>query len=285
MEDISIRELELRDVAAVVRVANQAFVEGGRFTSRFGTMVVDLMRELSGWHLVAEVGGEVVGFVVCRSGGGGEAPAVVWIATHPSWQGKGVGGKLLSEYEERARAEGYAKVVVGTPFAQSFYLGHGYTPIGAKWRMVRELVGVAVDAPGAGAVRQIDLEDLPALTDSLDEAKRAEFVRSFMQVYEREGDKSLWIERSGAPAGILVGETDPYQYDLARALFVSYDGLDTLKDLLDAFAHVCSKKGKRWAGFAPEGDEAKNAAEDWGWCEAHLPTWYVCYEFEKSLGC
>ena len=71
--------------------------------------------------------------------------------------------------------------------------------------------------------------------------------------------------------------------DECGALLVSYEGLDTVRNLLDAFAHICSKKGKRWAGFTARDDETKNAAKSWDWQEAHLPTWHVSYKFGKRL--
>ena len=63
----------------------------------------------------------------------------------------------------------------------------------------------------------------------------------------------------------------------------SYADLSALKDLVGTFAYICSKKGKRWAGFEIETAEIKEATQACGWEEAHLPSWHVVYRFEKDL--
>ena len=280
--DVTIRNLELRDLPQVTRLANQTFLEGARFTSRFGVILLDKMAELPDWHFVAVAGDAIVGLLVgiIREEGVG---SISWIGTHPDWQGKGIGKKLLDALEEHCRRSGYRKIAIGTPFAREFYAKYDYRDTGAIYRMVRELARNVIGPPVGVGIRRIDLEDLSEMMGVLEDSKHFDFLKAFFQVYEKELDKAFCIEKDGVVTGILVGETDPFNYDLTRALFVDYADLDDLRDLLGAFAYVCSKYGKRWAGFEPDTEELKGAVEAWGWEEAHMPSWYVSYQFEKDL--
>ena len=282
--EITIRKMELEDLSQVVRIATQAFLERARFTSRFGVGVIERLQELPDWQHVAVARSEIVGFMTCSIHKEKEYTGIGWIAVHPAWQGMGVGRKLMDALETRSREEGFQKVVTGTPYALDFYIRCGYRATGATYRMIKELPGRCIEAPEGVRIRIIDLEDLTDLMETLEEgSQRLRFAKSFMQVYEREQDKSFCIEEGGEVKGILVGETNPYNYELVRALFVSYSDVASLRNLLDAFAYLCSKKGKRWAGFETKTVGLKETIEAWGWEEAHLPSWFVSYEVEKDL--
>ena len=280
--EVTIRKMELEDFSQVVRIANQAFLEYARFTSRFGAGIVGILQRLPDWQYVAAAGDDVVGFMTC-SVTGKERTGIGWIAIHPAWQGRGIGRKLMETLETRSRNEGFERVVTGTPFSLDFYLSCGYRLTGARYRMARGLPGKHIIPPEGPRIRGIDLEDLTDLMETLDEPQKLRFLGSFMQVYEKEPDKSFYLEGDGQVKGILVGETNPHNYELVRVQFVSYRETTGLKDLLDAFAYICSKKGKRWAGFETTDVALKETIEAWDWEEAHLPAWAVSYEVEKDL--
>ena len=84
----------------------------------------------------------------------------------------------------------------------------------------------------------------------MDKSKHADFLRNVLRTYEREQDKAFYLENSGEFVGIVVSETDPCNCDLVRTIFTHYKDTEGLKDLLQAFLYICSKKGKRWACFA-----------------------------------
>lgn len=77
-------------------------------------------------HLVAVDDGRVVGCLVLTPLGGG-AVQMRQVAVEPSWQGKGVGKRLVETSEALARERGYAEMVLhARETAVDFYLKQGY---------------------------------------------------------------------------------------------------------------------------------------------------------------
>ena len=282
--DITIRTMELQDIPQLVRIANQSFVELGRLPGRFGPLTIKFLKEFPDWLFVAQCGAKVVGFLVGRPPDKKrEVLSISWIATDPAWQGKGVGGMLLEAYENQCRKHALSKIYIETPFAGDFYEKHGYRAIGAEYRMIKELLGKSITRPAGREVSILGLEDLPALLDRLEKSEALEFLDSFLRTYQNEQDKSLLLGPADGVEGILIGETDPYNRDLVRAIFCYYRNISSLELLLLAFEYICSTKGVRWAGFAPASTQAKELSERLGWEESHLPSYWVAYKFQREL--
>ena len=120
-----IRQMRPSDAVAVVRIANQAFLETARLTSLMGRRFVQRMKGDRDCLFVAESDdGEVVGFVIGSCKGG--RATIGWIAVHPGHQGRGIGGMLLEAVEGKAMERGIRVVETGTPFARTFYEKYGY---------------------------------------------------------------------------------------------------------------------------------------------------------------
>jgi len=79
--------------------------------------------------LVAEVEGEVVGFVNARCAQRGWG-MVTTLDVAPGWQRRGIGGKLMTAIEEWLAEQGVRVVALETPAdeggARQFYEKHGY---------------------------------------------------------------------------------------------------------------------------------------------------------------
>jgi len=268
-------------VPAAGRLASQAFVERARFPSRLGPGLLDQLDAWPGWNLVALTGDELVGLLICRIPQPKEVAGIAWIATYPAWQSRGIGGALLAAFEAKARAERYRRIAIGTPYAAPFYRKHGYREVEPIFRLIREVAGKTVPAPSA-AVRIIDLDDLDRLLVWLPADRQPALLRSFLGAYEREQDKAIELVGESGPAAVLIGETDPHARDLIRPLFV-HAVPGALRALLDGFAWLGSKKGNRWVAYEPASAAEAAQVRAWGWEEAHLPSWFTAYRFEKDL--
>ena len=281
---IIIRTMELQDIPQLVRIANQSFIELGRLPGRFGPLAIKFLKEFPDYLFVAQARRKVVGFLFGKPPDKErQLPSISWIATDPAWQGRGVGGMLLKSYEDHCRKHGLPKIYIETPFAGRFYEKHGFKAIGAEYRMIKELLGKSIVRPAAKKVSILDLEDLPAILDCLEKPKALEFLAGFLQTYQSEQDKSLFLGRANQVDGILIGETDTFNRDLVRAIFLYYRDIGSLELLLRTFEYTCSTKGVRWAGFVPESPQAKELSERLGWEESHLPSYWVAYKFQKEL--
>lgn len=279
-----VRRATSRDVAGMVRVANQAFLEQARWSDRIGAGVVEHMRKHPDWQFVAEADGEVVGFLVGRPGG--EAAHIMWIAVRPDHWGRGIGGRLLAAIEERAREAGLSAVELGTPFARPFYEKYGYKCVRTHRRMVLDLAQRKVERPRGLALRPIGLDDLPGLLGSLfgDEGECLDFLSKFFEAMGEDPDKALLGLRGEAPAGVVVGRAAERNWELTVVSYLFAVGREEALDLLRGLAHLCSCQGRRWLGVElplshlSEGDLSALGFED-----AKLPTFWTSYRMRKEL--
>ena len=134
--EIRVRGEKASDVAAVGDVVRRAFANVGYSDGREHLMVTRLRGSdayLSRLALVAEVGREMVGFIMLTRvrirGSGWSVPALglAPLAVVPAFQGVGVGTRLVREAHRRAKRLGFRTVtVLGHP---NYYPRFGYGPM------------------------------------------------------------------------------------------------------------------------------------------------------------
>jgi GNAT superfamily N-acetyltransferase len=284
IEQIEYRRVALEDLPQIIRIANQAFVEMGRLPARFGKRALEHLKDFPEWQFLAASGGKVLGFIFGSPQNEEDfVMPINWIATDPALQGRGIGGSLLRAYERHCRKLGCQRIYIRTPFAARFYEKYGYRPIGASYRLIKELMGKSIPDPGVENFRILDLEDIPTVLENLPPSEHFPFLEALFTVYEEEQDKALLCIRRGSLRWLLICRGDPYEFDLIHTLFFHTRSRSDLKELLSVFEYRCSKKGKRWAGFVPRTNGEKQLAEERGWRESHLPSFWVMYRLEKVL--
>lgn len=281
--NLRIRQMRPSDVVAVVRIANQAFLETARLGWLMGRRAVHRLMEDRECLFVAEAGGEVVGFVV--GGCSGDRATIGWIAVHPDYWGRGIGGMLLGAVEEVARRKGIGVVETGTPFARSFYEKHGFRCVGVDRCMVLELVGRAISLPEGVRVRTLMLDDIGSLIELMGEEEWLRFSRAFFSAYEDDPEKAIMVtSKEGTTLGVAVGENDRTYGELVTLtyMFVGREG-DAMK-VLDSMAYLASSRGHRWFGVRlPLEGTSQEELEGRGWEDAKLPSFWTRYRMRKEI--
>ncbi|HEV8594825.1 MAG TPA: GNAT family N-acetyltransferase [Thermoplasmata archaeon] len=108
-----IRKMRASDLAAVVAIERQ--ITGSRRTSSLGRQLRTTLRERESICLVAEIGGDVAGFLVgdLRPWEFGEDRPVAWVkvvGVDPRHQGGGIGRDLGRKFLAEARTRGARRV-------------------------------------------------------------------------------------------------------------------------------------------------------------------------------
>ena len=283
--EYKLREMRPSDVLAVVRIANQSFLETARLGWLMGRRVVQrLISDRECLFVVEDSRGEVVGFVVggCR----GDRATIGWIAVHPNHRGRGIGGMLLKAVEDRAREKGIRVVETGTPFARPFYEKYGYECVHVERSMILELVGRSISIPEGVRIRTIMLDDLPMLLEFMgDEGEWLRFASAYFAAYENDPEKAILVTSEEENVlGVAVGRSDKTCSELAALsyLFVKEKG-DAVK-VLNSFAYVASSRGHRWLGVElPIMGITEELLEKMGWQDAKLPFFWTRYRLRKKL--
>ncbi|MGC8631114.1 MAG: GNAT family N-acetyltransferase [Thermoprotei archaeon] len=134
-----LRRLSYRDLPAVLRVASSAFIEEARRPEVIGPGFLDALSRKPELQIGAFEEGKLVGFLI---GDEGEDWALVnWIAVSPTYQHRGVGSLLLTEYEQAVKKRGKSRVRLGTPFSKGFYENMGYTCVNVERVLWKKIVG------------------------------------------------------------------------------------------------------------------------------------------------
>lgn len=278
-----IRRMRPQDVVEVVRIANQAFLETARLTRRLGYGFAKYMLEGGELLFVAETeGGKVVGFVFGRRE---EDSAVIgWIAVHPEYQGRGIGGLLLKAVEDKARRTGLKTVITGTPFARSFYEKYGYECYRVERALLLELIGRTVKPPRDLDVRPLLLDDLPALASFMGDEEYLRFLMTYFSVYDSDPDMCLIGFRGKDVAGAVVGKRNEVYPDLVTLEELVVKDESHAYDMLDALTYAVSVKGYRWVGvrLPVRGLDEEELLRK-GWKDAKLPSFWTRYHIRKHL--
>ena len=279
-----IRQMRPSDAVAVVRIANQAFLETARLTSLMGRRFVQRMKGDRDCLFVAESDdGEVVGFVIGSCEGG--RATIGWIAVHPGHQGRGIGGMLLEAVEGKAMERGIRVVETGTPFARTFYEKYGYRCVEVRRSMLLELVGREISIPQGLGIRAITLHDLDEVMDLIgDEGEWLRFLDAYFSAYGRDAEKAIVVS-SGELVGVAIGETDEVCGELVRLSYLFARDEGRAMDVLSCLVYVASARGCRWFGVElPVKGVTEEELESRGWEDAKLPFLWTRYRMRKELG-
>ena len=125
---VLIREYSPKDIEWVLWIERTCFPENQQYNA---TTFHSLHVKDPNLFIVAEYQGVIIGYAVGERWG--DVGRIVSIAVHPSYQGRGIGSKLLEALEEKMLTRGVKTVrlevgVSNTP-AINLYLKHGYEPI------------------------------------------------------------------------------------------------------------------------------------------------------------
>lgn len=285
------------DVPALVELATATFRElPSRRPSEVFTPAARLVRDHPGWHFKVTRGRDLVADIVSQPTTDGEVVAVHHLAVHPQHQRRGLGRRLLTAVEERASAEGYELVRLGTVYARGFYERCGYLAAGADWRLVRDLR--LAGARGALAPRgsPIEREHLPQLVQMLPEDDGYAFLRAYY-------DALAWgfafsVGDIKRPAALLVAAPkaaeriagtgfgrEPAALDLFATDFLWGRSVPDRLQAIDALEAEVIRRGARLAGVAVERDDEQflAAVRERGYAEETHPAWFTLFWYEKNL--
>jgi len=281
---IEVRQMRLVDIPEVIRIANQSFFEQARRPRDIGPGLIERLKNFPDWQIVALVNNEIAGFLVGRIHPRKKVPNIYWMATHPKFWGTGIGGKLLAAIEEKARENGYDRVITGTPFALKFYQKYGYKCVEIVYALTKEIAGKQIDRDENIFIKVADLEDITSIIEKLNEAESLKFLEAFFKVYEDEPDKIIVGLKNNELAGIIIGKTNLYTSELVEIIYLHVKIPELRLALINNFLYECSKKGKRWVGITTSEEKLKEQLEKDGWRDAKLPMCWTSYGLVKELG-
>ncbi len=277
----AIRNLKLSDVIPVMRVCNQAFLEHARFP-QMASSVVRYIREHPGWQWGAFSGEALLGFLLTEPRAEKKRVAIRLIATDPAAQGRGLAGRLLSTLEERARAQGFPLLSVGTPFAARFYEKYGFECGTVSLKVIREIIQQAVPRPAGVMIETLDYDSAAEVVEMLEgDDLRARFLKAFAASYRENRGLVLRLSRAGEVLGTVVGSVSEIYRDFAAAGFYHAFGGE-LETLVRGFEYTASTLGVRYVGFAPPA-EAEKDFEDLGYERAARDFYWTMYTLEKTV--
>jgi len=280
--EVTIRHALPKDIAAIVRVANCAFLEEARWPWLFGVGLVEHLRNFPDWQFVAEVDGRIVGFLVGKPGE--DRAFISWIAVHPAHWRKGIGGKLLKAIEEKANKAGLRIVELGTPFARKFYEKYGYKCVNIQKKLVLNLSQRNVDKPQKISLKNLSLDDLPRLLKFFGEEKEyLDTASKFFSSLADDPHLSLLGERRNEIVGVAIATTARLTPELVVISKIFAKDFDYMLSMLNGLEYVCSCYGKRWLGVSlpiPHVDEEKLLSL--GWEDAKMPNFWTLYWMRKE---
>ncbi|RLI37875.1 hypothetical protein DRO55_00270 [Candidatus Bathyarchaeota archaeon] len=278
-----VRTARPEDVVSIVRVANQAFLETARLTGLIGRGFAQTMADYGEWCFVAEDEDDgIIGFLV---GAHSEDKATIkWIAVHPDYWDRGVGGQLLKAIEDKARREGLKIVETGTPFARGFYERYGFRCVEVQKALILELVGRRVTPPEEIQMKPLILDDLGKLARFMERGEYLRFLTSYFNSFTDDPEKALLgLDRDEA-VGVVIGRTDNIYKDLVKVEYIHPVEPSYALSLLYGLVHLCSTEGLRWVGVRlPIQGISEEALTRMGWREAKLPTFWTRYRMRKEL--
>ena len=291
---LTLRNLTLSDVPAMMRLAAQSFIELGRLPSRFAGALIPKLQQFPDWQWGAYLDDTLAGFIVgspAETVGfqsyptlSGPAATISWIAVDSTVKGRRVGRTLLEHFERFCHGIGYPVMIIGTPFAKGFYEKCGYTTLRPVTRLVRDILGIPVAPPSAGTARMLDIEDINTLLEKLPAEEHLKFLTAWAGVYETEPDKVLAIEENGELLAVVAAPTDPYCYDLMRTTYLWVASEQAAALAVEHLLYLVSKRGKRYAGLdCGRNDTLIAAGQQGGFVPSELPSFWMQYWLEKSL--
>lgn len=154
-DDVLIRIARPSDLEAILRIERQVF--GDPWSPESFAPEFD---DAYTWFRVAEVAGEVAGYIIARIVA--QQGEIANIAVAPARQGSGLGGRLLDAAiaaAEAAECEAvWLEVRVTNESAKRLYWSRGFEPIGRRKAYYRDPVEDALVLRRPGRVAQVHAE-------------------------------------------------------------------------------------------------------------------------------
>lgn len=285
MEEYKVRTASISDVVDIVRIANQAFLEIARLPGSLGHGFVVHMKSFPDWIFVAErtTDRKVIGFLIGSRDK--HAAKISWIAVHPEFWGRGIGGMLLHAIEEKARSEGLRIIETGTPFARSFYEKYGFHCINVQKAYILEIAGRKVESPSNIEIRFLFLFDLSELAQVMSKNNYLNLLESYFSALKANNENAILGLKNNQIVGVVIGQRDSLYRDLMILRYLYSVKQEYAPDLLHALIFLSSVKGYRWIGVKlPLFGIEEQYLRDTGWNEARLPSFWTRYWMRKDLG-
>ena len=204
-----VRNAQPKDAVAVVRIANQAFLETARLTSCIGKGFAQALMNHNDWLFVAEDEDKrVIGFLIGQRVE--EKAKINWIAVHPDYWRRGVGGLLLRAIEKKARREGLRIIETGTPFARGFYEKYGFKCVEAQRRLILELIGRNIKPPENIQICPLLLDDVSSLVNIMNQDEYLRFLISYFTIFSSDPRKALLGLDGDKAVGVALDTPIPY---------------------------------------------------------------------------
>ncbi len=279
---IKIRNMTLKDLPQVIRIANMSFPFTGRRPSVVGPYIIGRLHKDPDFQFVAIADGQVVGFITCLRQDSKKAE-LTYIAVHPAYRRKGVGKSLVSTLEKALREQGYEYIwLVTQPMARPFYEKLGYSVFKISYKLGKELLGKEIKKPEAEIITPT-LEDAVEIAQKLDDWPQA--LTHFIKAYEKEPDKAIIARKHGEYLGIITAKADEYNHDL---LVITYANTPTknpenILELIEIMEYIASLKGYRWIGHTTQNQTILEKLKQKGWVENPLPTFMHTIYMHKKL--
>ncbi len=280
-QDVTVRKLTLEDMLPLVRVCNQAFLEHARFPDH-GVASVRLMADHPAWQWGAFQGKELVAFLLNEPRADKVYVAIRLIAVLPGTKGKGIGSRLLAAVEAQARAEGFPKLSVGTPFARGFYERNGFRLVRTDLKMIRDITCQALPGPSEAEARALGFAEAAAVLPRFEsDALRRAFLSAFFAHVRREGGLMLLLGEPERPRGVAIGRTPELYRDFAEIAFHHAFG-GKLAPVVRAFERRVSALGLRYVGL-PIPEDLEGELKALGYARAEQDFYWTMYTLEKPL--
>jgi GNAT superfamily N-acetyltransferase len=281
-DQVTIRNLVYDDIIPLVRICNQTFLEGARF-SEAGAQAVHGIQKMPEWQWGAFSADELKGFLLVEPKEDLGKANIRLIGVDPDFKGKGIGSLLLNASEQKAKEAGVGTLSVGTPFARGFYEKNGFECARIHLKVIRDITCQPITRPSGVKLYRPDLDDAARIGSCFeDETVKYAFYQAFLRHYRASGGLFTAVETEKGGTGIVIAAVPEVNHDFAEAVFFSsINGLDTAL-LVRAFEYIVSTKGLRYVGFRLEEDE-REVFEQMGYSIAEKEFFWTMYTLEKKI--
>ncbi len=292
-----IQPLSYRDLPQMIRLAAQSFRElPARQPAQLAGYLLPILQRHPDWGWKAVRGARLEGYIVGQPHPATASVSIMHLAVSPECQRKGLGSKLLAVLEDRARREELSRVRLATVYAARFYEQHGYHPLGADHKLIKEICGHSCPPVSDPRFSLAQPDDLKHPLRALDEDVACRFLQAYYRWYgpgfcllARSGHRLKALLVAGPRAleeiGGLNHAAHPPAYDLFATEFW-YAADDALYPVLAAaLAHEASQRGARFIGLQLERgrEDLLPRLEKHGFIDSDWPSWHTLYWYEKDL--
>ena len=277
---VNIREIQLEDIPDVIRVANQAFLEDARRPSVSGSTLVHGLSRFPKLQLLAEVNGEVAGFILgeLRDSRG----KIMLLAVSPKYWRKGIGRRLVEELEKRIKEMGGKELTLGTPFARGFYEKVGFTCYSIEYKLTKE-IPYSIIPEIKSNLSPVFIDDLRNIVKKMPHDEVLSFLKAYFNSFEAKGGKAYKLVEEEEIKGVVVVAENRWNSELLEITYVYPSSNELVITLAENLVIEASKMGYRWVGIRTYNKEVAKGLIRKGWKEAHMAEFWTMYLMKKEL--